>query len=1248
MGNFDFLSEIVEIIKPYDPIDLLAKVAVLQFYPENASHSIRLEALAHAINCIPYQPGKPKISRHKLSHILNEPPLGKGDIQYQEDPTSNAFTEAFTFYGGSYIVFPGPDTDATFILKNLNYTIFFSETFIPFKEFRDKVSAMNLGLLSISNFLAQRMGLVRNILPVIKSRSVHIPYDIDKKASLVTFSFEELEGLLYSQEVVHEYIEPFIQDFGLLTSDSYSFQNSPLHSHPLIRFEDLIIVSEPWMLLATLRQHILLAAKEFNLLDLLSIGYKATVLHSIGSSLHRLGYKETRYKFDQPKLEIEIQESVWELDTDKVLYVAAVFDDFRDYTGVEVFEDKLDKNQGEAIDERLAYVEQKLYADTNNLRGVFYLIVQVGIGRSTIMGLNFDKTKKKTIATGLSARELNILSVLFPSERFLLYKFAKAQQAIRDSAKVIAWSTLDEFSIYRENHFSFYLSDDPKPTMLSFAPGSELGIIKEYLERVDIHAVRSHKSKGWLEVENYYHYRSCPIYSPIIFNPQEFSLIVELPNITFWVTTHVDPEQNDQTSEKRDPFALVDLISYWLWQFYGFCPDCFTQIYLDDPLHFNVIINKENNHDERERKIPLVSTDFPSNHEMEISISLEAINLINTPDNSGELKIVGHVLRGFSEVLAKNGWAEQAGKILDQLPVFIDLEKFFPMKKKVLFINPSINPTMLPGNPVEFRKIQDADISNILDEEGEFIKGKFQLTPGPIPNSQHSIILNNIVEYLFEKVASTIDDLDPEHLLDFLVTHCEAIVFERSNRQLTIPTQLACFGTTQDLVDQLNQEIPNIDEAALSCRFLIEYVVARPPNGKKPISFEVYDQLMALTSEIIARANQSDMAKYGLFDFGFAFLKSGRLGFNRSEFNSKLYTFQNHRSSDDINKAGENFHRGWKERPEIDPKDFPLEVRELNQAFEAEFGIKFSDLSLFISELGNLSLDIGQGQYKTMEYDTLVDQLSKILHWSQEKTMQVVNFLSLEPRDEFLNPPEPFSKTDVYPWRMGRGLSYMRRPLLIVMKNYQKNICWGVRHLFASSDYLLQAVVSGRLQDRNSSKAMQEFIGKNSTKKGEEFNQRVFDACASLPGVLSRKMVKGINRKRIGYPGPDLGDIDVMVFFPNKRKIVVIECKDLEIARNAIEMSHELEALFTGNNKKESTVTKHNKRSKWIKDNLPSVLDSVGIHDKKKWKVDPILVVSSEMMTSAFYKSTIPVYQVDRFISEYLNRYLKKEKPINI
>ncbi len=215
----------------------------------------------------------------------------------------------------------------------------------------------------------------------------------------------------------------------------------------------------------------------------------------------------------------------------------------------------------------------------------------------------------------------------------------------------------------------------------------------------------------------------------------------------------------------------------------------------------------------------------------------------------------------------------------------------------------------------------------------------------------------------------------------------------------------------------------------------------------------------------------------------------------------------------------------------------------------------------------------------------------------------------------------------------------MRRPLLMVTQNDKNFIYWGVRHLFSSFDYLLQSTVSGRLQDDFHSKEMREFLGNIHTKEGEEFNNQVYIAISNIPGVVVGKKVKKIGKIRIGAPGNDLGDLDVLAFFPKTKTILVIECKDLEIARNAIEISRELKALLIDNFHNESTITKHLRRVEWVKNNLALVLKAYGINGYMKWRIEPLLVVSSEMITPHFYKASIPVFSFSRFISEYLPQY---------
>lgn len=306
MENPDSIAPIIQIIKPFNPIDLLAKVGALQLCPENANHAIRFEALAHAINCSQFEPNKPICTRHRLDHIFNNPPLGNGPIQSQEDPTPNAFTEAFTFFGGSYIVFPGQLTEPTFILKHLNAAIFLGGGFKAHKEFRNKVLGLNHSILVVSNTIATRAGFVRNMTISSLSRRVFIPSNIDTFKNLVVFSNQEIEENLDQIGLDLSALERFIQPFGQLTTGSYTFQNSPLHSRPIIRFEDDLIIAEPWMLLAALRHLILLTAKEFGVLDILLEEYQKAILNTVGSSLKRFGHSQIPQDLPDADLKFKI------------------------------------------------------------------------------------------------------------------------------------------------------------------------------------------------------------------------------------------------------------------------------------------------------------------------------------------------------------------------------------------------------------------------------------------------------------------------------------------------------------------------------------------------------------------------------------------------------------------------------------------------------------------------------------------------------------------------------------------------------------------------------------------------------------------------------------------------------------------------------------------------------------------------------------------------------------------------------
>ena len=505
-------------------------------------------------------------------------------------------------------------------------------------------------------------------------------------------------------------------------------------------------------------------------------------------------------------------------------------------------------------------------------------------------------------------------------------------------------------------------------------------------------------------------------------------------------------------------------------------------------------------------------------------------------------------------------------------------------------------------------------------------------------------ILNTGVSFIFEKLEKLVASLSSKYLLEFLIGHHEAIVTERAFRQINIPTQLACFMDSEELTKQLVEHMPKLAEAATACRFLIEYVAAKPPSGIRPISMSVYDELMAIALEIISRGTQSDLAQYNLFDVQLSMLPSGRLGINLDDLSLIQNAFLGFRSREEIDDATQHFDYWWRPRPDPNPDNRPLHIKIFDQAFYDEFGFPLLDLSLFVSSLGDLSIDINDPQqFKTIEMENLVEYIEKETKWDREKIVQMIDFVSLYPRESFLTQPKPFTPADIYPWRMGRGLSYMRRPIIQMVTDGKIYAGWGVRHLFASFEYILQMATRGGLQQKYQSKSMQEWLGKERRKDGFDFNEKVYKAVSAITNdVIVGKGIKKFGSVRIENLGYELGDIDVLVILPTIKTIWLIECKNLEIARTPNEMRSEIEELFIDSQKGLSAVSKHLRRKKWVWENLDQVLSAYNLTTKGSWKIKPLLVVSRELFTLHFHKPSIEVLSYLRFVEYFLPRVAAK------
>jgi hypothetical protein len=130
-----------------------------------------------------------------------------------------------------------------------------------------------------------------------------------------------------------------------------------------------------------------------------------------------------------------------------------------------------------------------------------------------------------------------------------------------------------------------------------------------------------------------------------------------------------------------------------------------------------------------------------------------------------------------------------------------------------------------------------------------------------------------------------------------------------------------------------------------------------------------------------------------------------------------------------------------------------------------------------------------------------------------------------------------------------------------------------------------------------------------------------------------------------GTTGLDnVGDVDVLVADPGRKRLDVIECKDLSNARTPHERKLEIENLLGSERVQNPIVARHDKRVKWVKQNLQVVLKWLGLGDPKGWKVDAYIVVDHPLMAPYLKQMPIRLVSFAELESELVSKYAKRSK----
>ncbi len=1204
----------------YQTAGLLRSLAALQLVPGNASHLLVLEGLSRVVAGSPPSGSPKEIPRNTLQTLCNSEAI-KAAIAHRKDPFEGIFAETFPFFDGPYEILPGLTPEAPYKLRQLASGIFYGGLAESHAAYAKDASNIIKAGLAMSTAVALRAGLDRRSRGPSITEQITVPSreELPRLKAAVSFQAAEVAQIMRVHNLPLDALTPLTTKLGSNPAVKLFAEEGLLDKRPFVELPTgEVIVATPCTLLSSIIHFLLQSSVHGGVSSALASCYNQAVWRQINHDLGLMGLTPSGRNLGEIASDYH-QDDLFELDTDKLLHVQLMTDDLENLS-TNVYSPWTKEDISEALAERMLFVEQELAMASDGNNEILHISLVDSPSRSFFFGVrNHVGTVSPHLA--ITPSDLETLGLYEGGKSLALWQYAAASGRLRDNSRVMSMDFLDEFDVFRRNNYSYYMSDDETPTHILFMPGGAGEFRRDTQAKYDKHIVARPDGRGLTEVISAEE-PWIPIYLPSDVGTNVARLVEGLP-CNVWLIASSDALA---PSVRATYQQLVECLAYWVWQLAEVLreplqgletrfPFIRLNIHLANPSAWSEIAEKPAPTGPTSNEIASyeIESESPS-----ITIFDSAVGLFARDDNMAERELVRVVLKCLNEFLLGNEGGTFAGWQNSEIDDIVDFYVPLGHKRKIQFIDWSrhvdADPTGLPPS----RNVQHVESDIVLDDVGRFVQEQLHFSFGPIPDDKRVHVLNNVVEYLYQTLAQEVASYDGDGLLEWLTEQGESLVRNTAHRRLTLRSTLECYGRIQEYTEKMEREGPELNTALIASRFLIEYVAVVPPSGIRPVSLTGYDRLMAIAAGLVNWALESDLVKFEISDIKFTVLPSGRLGADRTGYlRGRGAYLSDHVQSEIVRASNGSQFVGQGDDEEI----LEAEKERANGAFLAEFGFSLVDLIDFLS--GVILVGAKQpDQVKSTPEATLIAEVAEELNWTPEAVAKALSLFTLEPRNDYLVPPPSFRAEDVYPWRFNRALSLVRRPIILRPSPSGREAIWGNRTVFSAQGNLLNLFLSGRL--KAVSQPLQAEISRRRNRVSEQFNNAVADELEREQRLIVRRRVHKINGNVLGYPD-NLGDVDVLVVEPDNRIILLLECKDLGVARTPFELKSEIQNLILGSRGNDSMMDKHRRRTEWVRVNQDLLLGDLGIATEEPWEVSDAIIVDEELLTPYLLDTKMPV-----------------------
>lgn len=1155
---------------------LLAVASALQLLPQNAGFLLPLGRLAGAAATVPARPNSPAFSSSLVRSLLSLDGVGGEGVQRMQDPYEGLFVIEVPFYGRARLVVQGQSTHAGKHLDALLTALFRAPGGTFPREFVGRARTLTALLLDVSDTVCHRAGLTRLTAAADSHDVVHVPgaAKLSAMANWVTITVDEVFGHL--SEPARAYLEPLpIREQGAAAPRDL---DEWLTIKPFVRSGSSLVIAAPTELAASLRHHLIADAYESGCAEELARQLLILSADRVSDLVARGGQREVGdgwVRLTRP------------LDEDKTLDVLVIADDLQHFDTGSPYGQWYAQDVVDAACSAAA-------TDAGGRR--LPMIVRQDMGRDFIA--NVPDSIGGAGLLLLSTEDLETILQTPRTDGLSLWYFEQELSRLHEQASVYAFSATDLWSVFVDRHWSFYLSDDEfaGAVMVDRGSGQELRVSNA--RRLDRRHVIHPRTRSVCESYSMHGPDSSPVY--MVIGSGGASFFVDLDGVEAWV--HLTGPRDAIRSAGRglQPageglFDIGEAVAYWLSELYASNPELVEAAAPQRTLEVDVRMSDASDDAGTWVRVG-IGDEGPL---------LEVLDAPVVPDdpapNAADRVLVSALLQAIGSA---------------PVPAIVDRVAPVGPKRMIHTFGSDEHALAWPGRLKSVWHLNESAVAQVLDDLGDHLVNERGMVPGPIPMDRRTAVLNGVVtRWLIDELSSLLAALNGDHLLLKLIDRHEALVSADARESVHLPARIACFGADSDEVERIRRNQGSAASAMLANRFLIEYASAFPPAGTQPLTHEMYNHAMALASEVVNKGMLSDSIQHGLSNVELSLLDSRRFGIDNDDdrFASALDGFTRTRAQAVFEKAGAD-ETGPTTRARFD-------MREADELAKLEFGFSYSELGRALRAVLDVMNETSYADVLEMRLDELQGEVATRLEWDDHRAAQLLSRLTLRPSegtiDEFWG-----QGVSVRPWRFSRERSFLRRPFVLSHDGPDAIVTFGRRSLWHTLPYWTHQFTSGRLQAETNE--MRSALSRRTRVKGDEYERRIADGLEDLGYTNVRRRLRKVGPHDFrNIDGKDLGDIDVAAVHLHRREVLLLEVKDLEVARTPAELANEVKNLAGEGN---SAIRRLKQRRDWVTQHLALTLHELAVGDASgQWTIRPLVVVNEPLMSEHFIASDIPI-----------------------